>query len=346
MPDVKEVYEMVTQQTPPRQGALERQRMRQRRTARSRRIGAFAAAAIVAGLAIVAGFVARPRADGDRIEPMSLSTRRAGVYGFDDASATARFQPSFPADAEQVTWSSDGSRAAFVQTVAGHEQIFLVDVDGETRQLTSDDMKGCTCGASDPAFSPDGERMAFSGFSSDGVHIYVVNLRTERVRQVSRVPEPPRRATEPTWSPDGTTIAFTVGEYGAVELWTVSLADGRQERIPTPVAGSSPAWSPDGAWIAFAGGVDAESETDIWLVRPDGSDAHVVADLARFDQNPAWSPDSSEIAFTAFHAGIYPPRTAVAIVTVDSAAGRELVDDGRDPSWAPDGVLYLRHDQT
>ena len=52
MPDVREVYEMVTKQKPPEPGALQRQQKRQVRTARNRKVGAFAIAAAI-GLAAV-----------------------------------------------------------------------------------------------------------------------------------------------------------------------------------------------------------------------------------------------------------------------------------------------------
>lgn len=57
MPDVKEVYEMVTKQKPSDPGALERQRARQVRTMRNRKVGAFAVAAAI-GLVAVAVIVA------------------------------------------------------------------------------------------------------------------------------------------------------------------------------------------------------------------------------------------------------------------------------------------------
>ena len=53
MPDVKQVYEMVTKQRPPDVGALERQRTRQIRTMRNRRVGAFAVAAAIGAAAVV-----------------------------------------------------------------------------------------------------------------------------------------------------------------------------------------------------------------------------------------------------------------------------------------------------
>lgn len=58
MPDVREVYEMVTKQKEPAPGALQRQQRRQIRTARNRKIGAIAAAAaiVVAGVVVILGF--------------------------------------------------------------------------------------------------------------------------------------------------------------------------------------------------------------------------------------------------------------------------------------------------
>jgi hypothetical protein len=53
MPDVREVYEMVTKQKPPEPGALERQQKRQVRAARNKRSGAFAVAAVIAVIAVV-----------------------------------------------------------------------------------------------------------------------------------------------------------------------------------------------------------------------------------------------------------------------------------------------------
>src|SRR2546426_7624060 len=53
MPDVREVYEMITKEKPPEPGALERQQKRQVRAARSHTIGAYALAAAIALVAVV-----------------------------------------------------------------------------------------------------------------------------------------------------------------------------------------------------------------------------------------------------------------------------------------------------
>jgi len=63
MPDVREVYEMVTKQKPPEPGALERQQRRQVRTARNRKIGAFVVAAAIGLVAVVLVLVNVPGSD-------------------------------------------------------------------------------------------------------------------------------------------------------------------------------------------------------------------------------------------------------------------------------------------
>jgi hypothetical protein len=63
MPDVQEVYEMVTKLKPPEPGALERQQKRQVRAARNKKIGAFAMAAAI-GVAAIALILTTRQGDG------------------------------------------------------------------------------------------------------------------------------------------------------------------------------------------------------------------------------------------------------------------------------------------
>ena len=67
MPEIREVYEMVTKQKPPEPGALERQQKRQVRTARNRKIGSFAVAAAIGVAALVVVIQARDEGTGTEL---------------------------------------------------------------------------------------------------------------------------------------------------------------------------------------------------------------------------------------------------------------------------------------
>ena len=92
MPDVNEVYEMVTKQRAPDPGALERQRTRQVRTMRNRKVGAFAVSAAigVTAVAVILGIREGPETElpaGDRptATPMEVAEGFVEAYGALDA---------------------------------------------------------------------------------------------------------------------------------------------------------------------------------------------------------------------------------------------------------------------
>lgn len=99
MPDVREVYEMVTAQRPADTGALERQRTRQIRTARNRKVGAFVVAAAIGVAAIVSIFAIREAQDaterttGSDVEPtpMEVATRFVAAYAAHDLDRTMSY---------------------------------------------------------------------------------------------------------------------------------------------------------------------------------------------------------------------------------------------------------------
>jgi len=111
-----------------------------------------------------------------------------------------------------------------------------------------------TWGATDPTWSPDGKRLAFSLFGS----IWQVSAEGGPAEQVT---VSPGYHAHPAWSPAGDRIGFIRGEppnEGGIpniegRLVLVDLASGREQDVKTlhPVAGTL-AWSPDGARLACA----------------------------------------------------------------------------------------------
>jgi Tol biopolymer transport system component len=215
-----------------------------------------------------------------------------------------------------ASFSPDGTRIAFARELGGEcpARLYLMRADGTHVRpisgLVNDPVMESPC-FRHPAWAPDGRWLAFT----EDVNL---GLSSIFVRNVDGAPphELPGQSIEhadndPAWSPDGKTIAFArdSGAYRG-SLWLMD-ADGNNERRldtgsgPCPGAGE-PDWSPDGQWIAFvrackppAGG-GPEDWTDIWLVRPDGSDLRRLTHADRrawAAHSPAWSPDGKRIVF-------------------------------------------------
>jgi len=93
----------------------------------------------------------------------------------------------------------------------------------------------------DPAISPDGSRVAFaSNRDGSGANIFVLELATRRVTQLSHEVE----AARPAWSPDGRTIAYArniAREDHPIELMPGFADNGLREVRTVPVAGGKPA---------------------------------------------------------------------------------------------------------
>jgi Leucine-rich repeat (LRR) protein len=107
----------------------------------------------------------------------------------------------------------------------------------DVRQLTHNEV-----GDSSPAYSPDGEWLAFHSDRDGDYEIYVMRADGSDVRQLTH-----NEVVDvgPTWSPDGTLIAFTAGEdYKSYGIYAVSAAGSPPvEVIDHGGAESSPSWS-------------------------------------------------------------------------------------------------------
>jgi Tol biopolymer transport system component len=126
--------------------------------------------------------------------------------------------------------------------------------------------------STEPAWSPDGAKIACSGTDGD---IWVIRPDGTGLVNVTNTPTP-RHEYRPDWSPDGSKLAFT--SWQAQAEIHVANADGTSRSFVT--TGAWPAWSPDGARIAF---VDVLS---IFTVNVDGSERSFLHDGVM----PDWQP--------------------------------------------------------
>jgi Tol biopolymer transport system component/imidazolonepropionase-like amidohydrolase len=163
---------------------------------------------------------------------------------------------------------------------------------------------------------------------------------------------------EATWvnvtvSPDGRTILFDVlGDIYSMPA--TGTGTGLATRIRGgPAFEMQPRFSPDGQWVAFIS--DAGGGTNVWLMRPDGSDARqVTRETQRLVNNPAWSPDGRTI-YVRKHFIQQRSLGAGEIWAYHASGGAGLQvterqgwqKDQNEPAVSPDGrYLYYSRDVT
>lgn len=197
-----------------------------------------------------------------------------------------------------------------------------------------------------PAWSPDGQFIAFVSDRQGGANIFKVTIRSGAVE---RLTSSPVADAEPTVGRDGS-VVFVRGRGDAARIWIRNASGAEQRLTRTEQQERWPVASPDGrrvAYVQFAEGVRRLRVRPMAAVEASASggrggrgatgpdlDSIVVADRA--PERATWSPDGSRLAFYSAtpRAGIYVTPTSGSYV--NTVALRRGV-----PSWAPDGRTIL-----
>jgi Tol biopolymer transport system component len=195
-----------------------------------------------------------------------------------------------------------------------------------------------------PAWSPDGSKIAFTSNRSGAPEIWVMNADGSGARRLVASPD---GDLYPAWSPDGLRIAFarTVSATGKHDIWFVNAGDGSGPTQLTDTDGadeSQPAWSPDGSKIAFVtiSDSDPNPNREVYVMGSDGSNPVNLTESPFSDENsPDWSPDGASIAFDSTNT--VDGETRLFTMAADGslqeeAAGSEPGDV--EPAWSPDGL--------
>jgi Tol biopolymer transport system component len=225
----------------------------------------------------------------------------------------------------------------FVSTRDGDYALYEMDADGGGQRRLTEHEASISSPARlffqiEPAWSPDGAKIAFASRRSGDFEVYVMDRDGTGTTKLTSTTD---NASHPTWSPSGTSIAYTRGS----DIWVMNADGSNARRISDPLVDESePAWAPDGSWIAYVRRAPGTASREIWLMRPDGSERHVLLPQTGRSTGPAWSPDSTRIAFSSNEEG--GRLFEIYTVGVDGKGLRTVVPttaDNFEPSWSPDG---------
>ncbi|MGE3774353.1 MAG: Tol-Pal system beta propeller repeat protein TolB [Gammaproteobacteria bacterium] len=186
-----------------------------------------------------------------------------------------------------------------------------------------------------PAWSPDGNRLAYVSFEERNSAIYVQDVRTgAREKVVSGL----GINSSPAFAPDGRRLAVTRSMEGNPDIYVVDIASKQQRRLTTHEAiDTEAAWAPDGSAIIFTS--DRGGGPQIYRMSPDGGDAkRVTFNLGNYNSRASYSPDGKKLVMVNGGSGFR-------IVVLDLATGSSRVLTGssldESPSFAPNGSMII-----
>lgn len=194
----------------------------------------------------------------------------------------------------------DGRSFVYASHANGNFDLFLQRVGGKNPTLLT---KDSPADDSQPAFSPDGERIAFRS-NREPAGLYLMEATGENLRPVTA------GGFHPAWSPDGKEIVYSEAGRDAPsvrntvpsKLWIINVETGAK-RLLTVRDAMQPAWSPSGARIAFWFMPPSVGRSDIATIAREGGEPLVITNDASTNWNPTWSPDGKYLYFASDRSG-------------------------------------------
>lgn len=236
--------------------------------------------------------------DGKRIGYINEKNGTTNIMIKSATKGGASIQRTFRTNVQGFTWSPDGKELCFTEMRSGHQGIYLVSADqGTVVKQISNSGDNDFCGN----ISPDGNTIYFhrgEGYSSYSLWSY--DRKTNLFSNYSR----------------GMTACLIPGQKNTIycarftdkkesEIWRVNFVTGVEELILGQPGKSftSPQLSPDGKWLLVTGNSRSEKEgidnTDIFVIRTDGTQLTQLTYHPGNDLSPIWSKDGRSIYFVS-----------------------------------------------
>jgi TolB protein len=256
-----------------------------------------------------------------------------------------------------ATFPGTPGRIAYANFGGPDSEIYTIRPDGGGRyQVTNNRVRQSSEYAddTDPAYSPSGNRIAYTYWDDDGHKVlYTIKASGEDRRKVIA------RSTgngfdsiiRPAYAPSGQRIAYTGYDGNFNQIFTLNVDGGSLLNVTKitsyaeadsggPNVRGGPDYSPDGQRIAYTGwdGNDLE----IFTIRVDGGGIRQLTHNDVVDLHPSYSPNGNRIAYAGGKVWFGPGPSDNEIYTIEDDGGgkRRLTDDDKgqgNPSYSPNG---------
>ena len=257
-------------------------------------------------------------------------------------------------DRRDAVWSPSGKLVAFSRNwgLPGRDSpqfsdLYVIDRNGRHLRRLTRFSKGSPYSGktSEPAWSPDGRKVAFIRRSARGSAIFVLDENGQGVRRIT--PWQLGASGPIHWSPNGRWIVFEANDYTTDNsgLYVVHPDGTGFHRASALAFSSDPSFSPDSRWILFVAETSSHFTPQIYVVHPEGSELRRLSDFAEgtLARSPSFSPDGERIVFSEGdnfskpdpakgHGDIFVMRLDGTDIRAITSTGGATEDD---PDWSP-----------
>jgi len=264
-----------------------------------------------------------------------INTDGTGLVQLTDLEGGA-CQPTWAPDGSQFAFISPcGQRSDFFETFYTDSSLYVMNMDGLViKQLTN--IPGSDF---DPAWSPDGKRIAFTSLRDGNKQIYILDVDSLAVSRLTK-PDVNVENSQPAWSPRGDQIAYLVKRVGTYQVWMMTdagLGNTQLVRSGQTLWDFSPTWSRDGKVILYNQRRDSGfSPPWVMSIQFDSNSIVTRLNFPQPTEDVEYSPDGLWLVTEGADAG--GANRDIYFMTITGGSRTRLTDDPAedfDPAWRP-----------